>query len=60
MELSEGYLKDLRNHFTDGYELGREDERARIATVIDLDLLIPENIKGRISDLIRGGTNYES
>lgn len=55
MELSEGYLEDLRNHFDDGYKLGREDERKRCATLIELDLLLNNDVKQRMLDLIRGG-----
>lgn len=55
MELSEGYKEDLRNHFEDGYSLGRADERKRIQILLELDLLLPTDIKSRIIDLINGG-----
>jgi hypothetical protein len=55
MELSDGHLEDLRNHYADGYFMGREDERARITTLVKLDLLLSEAIKERVTDLIRGG-----
>lgn len=55
MELSEGHLEDLRNHFDDGYALGQSDERARISTWIELDILLPANVRERVLDLIRGG-----
>ena len=55
MELSEGYKEDLRNHFEDGYFLGRADERNRIRLLIELDLLLPTEIKSRIIDLMNGG-----
>lgn len=55
MELSEGHLEDLRNHYADGYFMGREDERARIKTLVELDLLLPAAVKERVVDLIRGG-----
>jgi hypothetical protein len=55
MELTEGHQEDLRNHFDDGYKLGREDERARCMTLVGLDLLLSEEVRNRIKDLIRGG-----
>lgn len=55
MEFSEGYKEDLRNHFEDGYSLGRADERKRIQILLELDLLLPTDIKSRIIDLINGG-----
>lgn len=55
MELSEGHLEDLRNHYADGYFMGREDERSRIKTLIELDLMLSAPAKERIADLIRGG-----
>lgn len=45
--------------YADGYFMGRIDERERISTVLELDLLIPENIKPRIKDLIRGGKELD-
>jgi hypothetical protein len=53
--ISDGHLEDLRNHFDDGYELGKEAERNRIMAWFELDLLIPDNVKIRVLDLIRGG-----
>jgi hypothetical protein len=61
--ISDGHLEDLRNHFDDGYGLGKEDgyelgkeaERNRIMAWFELDLLIPDNVKIRVLDLIRGG-----
>lgn len=55
MELSEGHKEDLRNHFEDGYALGRLDERQRIKLLIELDLLTPAEAKQRIYNLINGG-----
>lgn len=55
MELSQGHLEDLRNHFDDGYALGRIDERNRIMTWIELDMMLPANVRERVLDLIRGG-----
>lgn len=55
MELSDGYKEDLRNHFEDGYSLGRTDERKRIKLLIELDLLTPAEAKQRIYNLIDGG-----
>jgi hypothetical protein len=55
MELSEGHLEDLRNHYRDGYVMGREDELDRVLTLIDLDLLIPAEVKARLKDVLRGG-----
>lgn len=57
MELSEGHKEDLRNHFEDGYFLGRADERNRIRLLIELDLLTPADIKPRLFDLINGGSS---
>lgn len=45
--------------YTDGYFMGRIDEQERIATLVDLDLLIPENVKPRIKDLIKGGKGLD-
>lgn len=56
-ELTEGHLEDLRNHFDDGYALGRQDERARCMTVVELDMLLTEEVRKRILDLLRGGKN---
>jgi hypothetical protein len=53
--LTSGHLEDLRNHFNDGYTLGRQDELHRCMTLIDLDLLLPKEVKSRILDLLRGG-----
>jgi hypothetical protein len=36
---------------------GRRLERIRCATLIELDLLLPEGVKQRMLDLIRGGRN---
>jgi hypothetical protein len=58
MELSEGHLEDLRNHYQDGYDMGRIDERERIKTLVGLDLLLPDNVKERVKDLINGGKEY--
>lgn len=55
MEFSEGHLEDLRNHYADGYFMGREDERSRIKTLVELDLLLSAATKERVVDLIRGG-----
>lgn len=59
MKLSEGYLEDLRNHFDDGYALGRDFERFRIETIIKLDLLVSDDVKQRLFDLINGGKKYD-
>lgn len=61
--LSEGHLEDLRNHYNDGYAIGRNDgylegrakERTRIETIINLDLLVSQEVKDRLFDLINGG-----
>ena len=53
--LAEGFLEDLRNHFNDGYELGRQDELQRILTIIDLDLMTTAEIKERLKVLAYGG-----
>lgn len=53
--LPEGYAEDLRNHYDDGYTFGREDERNRILTIIELDLMTSEEIKQRLKELIYGG-----
>lgn len=45
--------------YADGYRMGRIDEQERIKTLVDLDLLIPDNIKPRIKDLIRGGKEID-
>lgn len=58
MDVNEGYQEDLRNHFQDGYTLGRKDEQARIKTIISLDLLVSEEVKQRLFDLINGGRHY--
>lgn len=50
---------NLTKEYRDGYLMGRADERDRISTVLELDLLIPENIKPRIKDLIRGGKELD-
>lgn len=55
MNLPEGYEEDMRNHFDDGYNFGREDERKRIQILIELDMLLSEEVKSRIKDLINGG-----
>lgn len=55
MELSEGYLEDLRNHYEDGYKFGREDELERCMTLVKLDLLLSEEVRTRVLDLLRGG-----
>jgi hypothetical protein len=55
MEFNEGHQEDLRNHFEDGYKLGREDELARCMTMVKLDMLLSEEVRGRVLDLLRGG-----
>lgn len=55
MELTEGHKEDLRNHFDDGYKLGREDELNRCMTLVKLDLLLTEEVRQRVMDLLRGG-----
>jgi hypothetical protein len=55
VELSEGYLEDLRNHYEDGYKFGREDELERCMTLVKLDLLLSEEVRTRVLDLLRGG-----
>jgi hypothetical protein len=55
MNLPEGYEEDMRNHFDDGYNFGREDERKRIQILVELDMLLSEEVKSRIKDLINGG-----
>jgi hypothetical protein len=55
MNLPEGYEEDVRNHFDDGYNFGREDERKRIQILVELDMLLSEEVKSRIRDLINGG-----
>jgi hypothetical protein len=55
MNLPEGYEEDMRNHFDDGYSFGREDERKRIQILVELDMLLSEEVKSRIRDLINGG-----
>lgn len=55
MELTEGHQEDLRNHFEDGYKLGREDERKRCMTLVELDMLLTEEVRNRVKDLLRGG-----
>lgn len=55
MELTEGHKEDLRNHFDDGYKLGREDELNRCMTLVKLDLLLTEEVRQRVIDLLRGG-----
>ena len=63
MNLTPGYLEDLRNHYADGYAIGRNDgylegraaERHRIETIIDLDLMVAQEVKDRLFDLINGG-----
>jgi hypothetical protein len=55
MELSKGHLEDLRNHFEDGYRFGREDELARCMAVVKLDMLLSEEVRNRVLDLLRGG-----
>jgi hypothetical protein len=56
--ITEGHKEDLRNHFEDGYKLGRKDELARILTIIDLDLLTTPEVKERLKVLAYGG--YEN
>jgi hypothetical protein len=46
---------DVSKEYFDGYYMGRADEQDRILTLIKLDLLVPDNVKPRIQDLIRGG-----
>ena len=61
--LSEGHLEDVRNHYEDGYKIGKNDgflegrakERHRIETIISLDLLVAQEVKNRLFDLINGG-----
>lgn len=55
MELTDGHKEDLRNHFDDGYKLGREDELNRCMTLVKLDLLLTEEVRQRVIDLLRGG-----
>lgn len=55
MELNELFQEDLRNHFEDGYKLGREDELARCMTMVKLDMLLSEEVRERVLDLLRGG-----
>jgi hypothetical protein len=55
MELTEGHKEDLRNHFDDGYKLGREDELNRCLTLVKLDMLLTEEVRQRVMDLLRGG-----
>jgi hypothetical protein len=55
MELTEGHKEDLRNHFDDGYKLGREDELDRCMTLVKLDMLLTEEVRQRVMDLLRGG-----
>lgn len=63
MNISEGHLEDIRNHYADGYTIGRGDgllegtsaERKRIETLIELDLLVAQDVKDRLFDLINGG-----
>ncbi len=55
MELTEGHKEDLRNHFDDGYKLGREDELNRCMTLVKLDMLLTEEVRQRVMDLLRGG-----
>ena len=50
-----GHLEDVRNHFEDGYTLGRQDELKRCMTLVELDMLLPENVRERVLDLLRGG-----
>ena len=50
---------NLTKEYRDGYFMGRADEQDRVITLIELDLLIPENIKPRIKDLIRGGKELD-
>lgn len=56
--LTKGHLEDLRNHFEDGYTLGRKDELNRIMSIIELDLLTTDDIKERLRALAYGG--YEN
>lgn len=64
MRFTEGHLEDLRNHYADGYTIGRSDgflegrsaERHRIETIINLDLLVAQEVKDRLFDLINGGS----
>ena len=55
MELTEGHKEDLRNHFDDGYKLGREDELNRCITLVKLDMLLTEEVRQRVTDLLKGG-----
>jgi hypothetical protein len=55
MELTDLFKEDLRNHFDDGYKLGREDERVRCMTMVKLDMMLSEETKQRVLDLLRGG-----
>jgi hypothetical protein len=54
-EVTEAHLEDLRNHFADGYSLGRADELQRILTLIELDLLTTPEVKERLKALAYGG-----
>jgi hypothetical protein len=57
--LTAGHLEDLRNHFEDGYALGRKDERDRILTIIELDLLTKPEVKERLRVLTHGGYEHD-
>jgi hypothetical protein len=50
---------DVSKEYFDGYYMGRADEQDRILTLIKLDLLVPDNVKPRIQDLIRGGKELD-
>jgi hypothetical protein len=58
MSQTDGHLEDLRNHFSDGYALGRKDELQRILTIIELDMLTTPEVKERLKVLAYGG--YEN
>jgi hypothetical protein len=47
-----GAMEDLHNHYSDGYRFGKADEAKRILTLVELDILIPDNVKDRIKDLV--------
>jgi hypothetical protein len=49
----------VSKEYFDGYYMGRADEQDRILTLIKLDLLLPDSVKPRIQDLIRGGKELD-
>lgn len=59
--LSKGAQEDLKVTYEAGYDFGFKDGRKaeadRILALIELDLMVPDNVKSRIKDLVNGNSD---